>query len=94
MGIPASLPDTERIVEWDELPENVRQIPPDFDPFAEGVLMKHQSDWIRMQQDLDIAVCERPSHGHHVCASPDRHNHRRHRQGGKRQQRVVHGRHP
>lgn len=59
MGIPASLPDTERIVEWDELPENVRQIPPDFDPFAEGVLMKHQSDWIQMQQDLDISVCEK-----------------------------------
>lgn len=59
MGIPAPLPDTERIVEWDELPERVRNIPVNFDPRAQGVLMKHQSDWIRMQQDLDIAVCEK-----------------------------------
>lgn len=59
MGIPAPLPDTERLVEWDELPERVRQIPANFDPLAEGVLMAHQSEWIRMQQDLDIAVCEK-----------------------------------
>lgn len=59
MGIPAPLPDTERIVEWDELPEKVRLIPDNFDPLAEGVLMRHQGDWIRMQQDLDIAVCEK-----------------------------------
>lgn len=55
----APLPDTQRIVEWDELPENVRSIPADFNPMAEGVLMAHQSAWIRMQQDLDIAVCEK-----------------------------------
>lgn len=55
----APLADTERIVEWDELPESVRTIPADFNPMAEGVLMAHQSDWIRMQQDLDIAVCEK-----------------------------------
>ena len=59
MGIPAPLPDTERIVEWDELPERVRQIPANFDPLAEGVLMKHQVAWISMQQGLDIAVCEK-----------------------------------
>lgn len=59
MGVPAPLPDTERVLEWDELPEAVRQIPADFDPLASGVLMAHQVQWIRMQQDLDIAVCEK-----------------------------------
>jgi len=55
----APLPDTERLIEWDELPDSVRAIPADFDPRAQGVLMQHQSDWIRMQADLDIAVCEK-----------------------------------
>lgn len=59
MGIPAPLADTERIVEWDELPERARLIPDNFDPLAEGVLMKHQVEWISMQQGLDIAVCEK-----------------------------------
>lgn len=59
MSIPAPLADTERVVEWDELPEKVRSIPDDFDPRQSGVLMKHQSDWIRMQKDLNIAVCEK-----------------------------------
>jgi len=59
MAVPAPLPDTQRIVDWDELPDAVRQIPADFDPRREGVLMQHQSDWIRMQQGLDIAVCEK-----------------------------------
>ncbi len=59
MSTPAPLPDTERVIEWDELPERARAIPEDFNPLAEGVLMQHQADWIRMQQDLDIAVCEK-----------------------------------
>lgn len=59
MSTPAPLPDTERVIEWDELPERARAIPADFNPLAEGVLMQHQSDWIRMQQNLDIAVCEK-----------------------------------
>jgi phage FluMu gp28-like protein len=59
MAMPAPLPDTERVVEWDELPERARQIPANFNPLADGVLMLHQSRWIRMQQDLDIAVCEK-----------------------------------
>jgi len=33
------LADTQRIIDWDELPESVREIPPDFDPLAEGVWM-------------------------------------------------------
>lgn len=53
------LPDTERFIEWEELPPSVRDIPFDFNPLADGVLMAHQSQWITMQQDLDIAVCEK-----------------------------------
>jgi phage FluMu gp28-like protein len=53
------LPDTERHVEWDELPDCVREIPADFNPLAAGVLMAHQTAWIRMQEKLNIAVCEK-----------------------------------
>jgi phage FluMu gp28-like protein len=59
MGVPAPLPDTERLIDWDELPDSVKSIPADFNPLAEGVLMKHQSEWIQMQQGLDIAVGEK-----------------------------------
>ncbi|MHA6161628.1 hypothetical protein ACX3X6_12155 [Pseudomonas sichuanensis] len=59
MGIPAPLHDTERVLDWEELPESVRNIPADFNPLAKGVLMAHQSEWITMQQDLDIAVCQK-----------------------------------
>lgn len=59
MAIPAPLPDTERIVDWEELPDRVRAIPANFDPLAQGVLMQHQVDWLRMQADLDIAACEK-----------------------------------
>jgi phage FluMu gp28-like protein len=48
----APLSDTIRVVEWDELPATVREIPEGFDPRADGVLMKHQFDWIR----LDAAI--------------------------------------
>lgn len=59
MGIPAPLPDTERVVDWEELPDSVRSIPANFDPLAQGVLMAHQVEWLRMQQQLDIALCEK-----------------------------------
>lgn len=59
MGIPAPLQDTERLVDWDELPIQVRQLRTDFNPLAKGVLMAHQVEWIEMQRDLDIAVCEK-----------------------------------
>lgn len=59
MAVPAPLADTERVVDWDELPERVRAIPANFNPLAEGVLMAQQSDWLRMQRELDIAVCEK-----------------------------------
>lgn len=59
MGVPAPLNDTERVLDWEDLPVSVRAIPDDFNPLAQGVLMAHQSEWITMQQDLDIAVCEK-----------------------------------
>ncbi len=59
MTAPAPLPDTERLIDWGELPERARDIPDDFDPTREGVLMAHQTAWIRTQQGLDIAVCEK-----------------------------------
>ncbi len=59
MGVLAPLADTERVLEWDELPDRVRQIPANFNPLAAGVLMAHQTDWLRMQATLDIAVCEK-----------------------------------
>ncbi|MDI5994419.1 hypothetical protein DP090_015475 [Pseudomonas sp. MDMC216] len=59
MGVPAPLHDTERVLDWEELPASVREIPADFNPLAQGVLMAHQSKWISMQADLDIAVCEK-----------------------------------
>lgn len=59
MSALGSLPDTERILDWDELPESVRAISANFDIGKAGVLMAHQSEWIRMQEGLDIAVCEK-----------------------------------
>ncbi|PJL35523.1 hypothetical protein [Stenotrophomonas maltophilia] len=59
MSALGSLPDTERILDWDELPESVRAISANFDISKTGVLMAHQSEWIRMQEGLDIAVCEK-----------------------------------
>lgn len=53
------LPDTERVLDWNDLPESVRTISSNFDPREAGVLMAHQSEWIRMQEGLDIAVCEK-----------------------------------
>jgi phage FluMu gp28-like protein len=53
-GLPARA-DTTRIVEWDELPESVRSIPADFDPLADGVLMKHQREWAAIDVPLAVA---------------------------------------
>ncbi len=51
------LADTERVVGWDELPASVRDIPQDFDPTADGVLMKHQAEWIRIR--TSVKACEK-----------------------------------
>ena len=38
------LSSTVRIVEWDDLPARVREIPAGFNPLDEGVLMAHQRE--------------------------------------------------
>lgn len=44
--------DTLRIVEWDDLPESVRSIPAGFNPLADGVLMKHQAQWVALKASI------------------------------------------
>lgn len=51
----APLKDTQRIVEWDELPPSVKQIPENLNPLDEGVLMKHQREWVSVSADLKAA---------------------------------------
>ncbi|HFJ3367585.1 TPA: hypothetical protein ACGT6A_000819 [Salmonella enterica] len=49
------LASTLRTLEWDELPASVREIPDNFDPFGDGVLMKHQAECLDLKADI-IAV--------------------------------------
>ena len=53
------LADTQRIIEWDELPDSVREIPEGFNPLAEGVGMKHQREWLNLIHSVDLAACEK-----------------------------------
>jgi phage FluMu gp28-like protein len=59
VSAPAVKPSTStlRIVEWDELPLSVRQIPDGYNPIADGILMAHQVDWLRIQ--AQIKLCEK-----------------------------------
>lgn len=41
------LASTVRNVEWDELPARAREIPFDFNPFKNGVLMDHQVECLK-----------------------------------------------
>lgn len=54
-----TLGDTQRIVEWEELPDSVRAIPEGFNPLAAGVYMQHQTEWTRMIHAYDLAVAEK-----------------------------------
>ena len=47
--------ETLRTVEPDEIPESARQIPEDFDPLSEGILMAHQVAWLEDKADLKLA---------------------------------------
>ena len=49
------LASTLRIVEWDELPASVREVPDGFDPLAEGILMAHQREWLSIDKAIAIA---------------------------------------
>lgn len=59
MSAPAVKPSssTLRVIECDELPDSVRQIPESYNPIADGVLMAHQVDWLRIQ--AQIKLCEK-----------------------------------
>lgn len=48
------LTSTVRIVEWDELPASVREVPTGFDPMADGILMAHQIEWLSIQASIKI----------------------------------------
>lgn len=51
--------DVIRVLGWDELPPSVREIPTDHNPLAEGILMKHQRDWIRLCEEHDLCIAEK-----------------------------------
>lgn len=53
------LADTQRLIEWEELPESVRNIPDDFNPLDAGVYMAHQTAWVRLMHSVDLAVAEK-----------------------------------
>ncbi|WP_287916048.1 hypothetical protein [Comamonas sp.] len=46
------LSSTLRTVEWDELPARAREIPANFNPTAEGVLMKHQREVVALNRSI------------------------------------------
>lgn len=50
------LGDTIRSVSWEELPPSVRSIPENFDPLAEGVLMKHQREWVSIKAKIKLCA--------------------------------------
>lgn len=49
------LASTVRVVEWDELPSRAREIPFSFNPVAEGVLMLHQREVVKLNASI-IAI--------------------------------------
>lgn len=53
------LSSTLRVVEWDELPASVREVPANFNPLAEGILMAHQVEWISIMRRSAIAIAEK-----------------------------------
>lgn len=51
----APLASTQRVVDWDELPSSVRDIPKDFSPLDDGVLMAHQAAWCALDAVIKVA---------------------------------------
>lgn len=49
------LASTIRVVEWEELPPSARDIPANFNPVAEGVLMQHQREAVALTHSI-IAI--------------------------------------
>jgi len=51
------LADTQRTIDWDELPARARDIRTDIDLLDQGLLMKHQAEWISL--DTGIKLCSK-----------------------------------
>lgn len=49
--------NTQRIVQWEELPASVREIPEGKNPLADGLLMRHQQEWLKLCAENDLTVC-------------------------------------
>jgi phage FluMu gp28-like protein len=49
------LTSTLRVVEWDELPAGAREVPSSFDPLKDGVLMRHQVEWLKVKASIKVA---------------------------------------
>lgn len=49
------LASTLRVVEWDELPPQAREVPANFNPLAEGVLMLHQRQFLAIKASIKVA---------------------------------------
>ncbi len=55
-----SLPgDVVRVVSWDELPASVREIPSGHNPLKDGLLMKHQREWVQLCAKEDLTIAEK-----------------------------------
>lgn len=51
--------DTVRTLSWEELPASVREIPTAHNPLADGLLMKHQQDWLALCAAEDLTIAEK-----------------------------------
>lgn len=51
--------DTKNIIEWDELPQSVKEIPDNLNVMENGLLMKHQTEAIALSHQYDILVVEK-----------------------------------
>jgi phage FluMu gp28-like protein len=51
--------DVIRVLDREELPASVRDIPDDHDPMAKGILMKHQRQWVWLCEHYDLCLGEK-----------------------------------
>ncbi|NDY73974.1 hypothetical protein DO021_19585 [Desulfobacter hydrogenophilus] len=51
--------DTIRILEWEELPDSVREIPKDCNPLDQGLFMAHQAEWCSLIHAHPLCIAEK-----------------------------------
>jgi phage FluMu gp28-like protein len=51
--------DTDRILDWEELPASVREIPEGQNPLKDGLLMKHQQDWCKLIKEHALCIADK-----------------------------------